>query len=180
MDALLHIYEGHGSTAYFGEAVTVAEHGLQAAHFAKAAGAGDELIAAALLHDVGHLIGSAPADIADWTDDARHELVGSRWLNRYFGPGVSEPVRLHVSAKRYLCATAPDYLKALSPASVVTLSLQGGPMASAELRAFEAEACFLDAVRLRRWDDEAKIPCLPTPAFADYRILIEALAAERR
>lgn len=175
-DELLAIYGGRGAEAYFGEPVTVTGHSLQAAHFARIAGAPDALVVAALLHDIGHLIETAPPDIADWKTDAHHELVGCRWLAARFGPEVSEPVRLHVPAKRYLCATDPAYFATLSPASVVTLGLQGGPMPRAEVETFEAEPFFRDAVRLRRWDDEGKIAGLPTPDFAHCRPLIERLA----
>ena len=103
-------------------------HALQAAYFAQQDGAPAQLVLAALLHDIGHLVQDAPADIADWTVDARHEEIGSRWLARRFGPEIAGPVRLHVPAKRYLCATDPMYLAKLSQASVHTLKLQGGPM----------------------------------------------------
>jgi gamma-butyrobetaine dioxygenase len=175
-DEIFSLYEGQGASAYFGEAVTVAEHGLQTAYFAEKAGASDGLTIAALLHDIGHLIELAPTDVGDWVADAYHERVGSLWLARHFGPQVSEPVRLHVGAKRYLCAIKPGYFRALSPASVVTLGLQGGPMSMAEANAFEMETYFEDAVRLRQWDDKAKIPGLPTPNFVDYRTRIENIA----
>ncbi len=178
-DELLSIYGEGGAAAYFGEAVSMTEHGLQAAYFAQASGASDALIIAALLHDVGHLIAAAADDLADWKTDAQHELTGSRWLAARFGPEVSEPVRLHVSAKRYLCATDPAYFGKLSPASVVTLKLQGGPMSSAEIAAFEAEPHHRQAIRVRQWDDQGKIPGLRTPDFAHYRALIDRLAAAR-
>ena len=174
---LLILYGGRGAAAYFGEAVTVTEHSLQAAHFAQRADAPDGLAIAALLHDIGHLIEPVPGDIADWKTDARHELAGFRWLASRFGPDVCEPVRLHVPAKRYLCATDPAYLSALSPASVVTLRLQGGPMARAEADAFEAEPYFREAIRLRQWDDQSKIAGLRVPDLASYRPLIERLAS---
>jgi predicted HD phosphohydrolase len=104
-DEVLSIYARCGSAAYFGEAVSMTEHALQAAYFARAADASDALVIAALLHDIGHLIEAVPDDIADWHSDARHELSGSRWLSRRFGPEVCEPVRLHVPAKRFLCAS---------------------------------------------------------------------------
>lgn len=174
---LLALYGGRGAAAYFGEAVTVTEHSLQAAYFAQRADAPDGLIIAALLHDIGHLIEPVPGDIADWKTDARHELVGCRWLASRFGPEVSEPVRLHVPAKRYLCATDPAYFGALSSASVVTLRLQGGPMSRDEADAFGAEPYFRDAIRLRQWDDQSKIAGLRVPDFATYRPMIERLAA---
>jgi [1-hydroxy-2-(trimethylamino)ethyl]phosphonate dioxygenase len=175
-DEVLSIYGRGGSAAYFGEAVNMTEHGLQAAHFAQLADAPDALVIAALLHDIGHLIDSAPDDIADWTSDAQHELSGARWLAARFGPEVSEPVRLHVPAKRYLCATDPDYFTRLSPASVVTLKLQGGPMSRVQIAAFEAEARHREAVLVRQWDDQGKMAGLATPDLAHYRALIDRLA----
>jgi [1-hydroxy-2-(trimethylamino)ethyl]phosphonate dioxygenase len=175
VDELFSIYRGSGADAYFGEPVTVTEHSLQAAHFAQRSGASQSLVIAALLHDIGHLIEFVPGDIADWTIDAGHELVGSHWLARHFGQEVSEPVRLHVPAKRYLCATDAAYFDMLSPASVVTLRLQGGPMSRIEADAFEAEQYFREAVTLRRWDDQAKIAKFPTPDLAYYAPLIEKL-----
>jgi len=175
-DEIFAIYARHGAQAYFGEEVSMSEHGLQAAHFAQQDNAPDTLLLAALLHDIGHLTESVPADISEWVKDARHERSGSRWLAKHFGPEVSEPVRLHVPAKRYLCATEPPYFAQLSAASVATLKLQGGPMAAAEIAAFESEPYWREAVRVRRWDDQGKIAGLKTPEFAHYRPLIERLA----
>jgi gamma-butyrobetaine dioxygenase len=176
-DEVLSIYARGGAVLYFGEPVTVSEHCLQAAHFAQAAGAPEALVLAALLHDVGHLIEAVPDDIADWKIDGRHEITGGRWLAARFGPAVSEPVRLHVPAKRYLCATDPGYFSKLSSASVVTLRLQGGSMSRAERAAFEAEPYHREAVRIRQWDDQGKIAGLRTADFAHYRLLIDRLAA---
>jgi phosphonate degradation associated HDIG domain protein len=175
-DELVAIYTRRGSAAYFGESVTMTEHGLQAAYFAQEHGAGDALVLAALLHDVGHLIEAVPDDITDWKTDAGHELSGSRWLGKRFDAAVSEPVRLHVGAKRYLCATYPAYFDRLSAASVITLKLQGGAMSAAEVAAFEAEAWHRDAVLLRRWDDQGKVKGLKTPSFESYADLIERMA----
>ena len=175
-DEILAAYARRGTQAYFGEPVSIVEHGQQAAHFAREDGAGDALIVAALLHDVGHLLGDAPDELADWHSDAHHEDSGSAWLARRFGPDVTDPVRLHVAAKRYLCATAPAYFAKLSPASVVTLKLQGGPMSAAEVAAFRAEPHWREAVRLRLCDDRGKVPGLVTRELADYRDLIESVA----
>jgi [1-hydroxy-2-(trimethylamino)ethyl]phosphonate dioxygenase len=175
-DEILAIYQKGGSSAYFGESVSMTEHALQAAFFARAAGAPPGLIVAALLHDIGHLIDDVPGDIADWTTDAHHEQVGSRWLARRFRPEVSEPVRLHVPAKRYLLATDAEYFAKLSAASVITLKLQGGPMAAHEVAEFETELFHRDAVRVRQWDDQGKVAGLKTPGLGDYRALIEAMA----
>ena len=170
------IYDRRGASAYFGEAVSVAEHSLQAAYFAQAANAPDTLVIAALLHDVGHLVGGAPDDLAEWTEDAHHELIGGGWLAKRFGPEVAEPVRLHVPAKRYLCATDPGYFEKLSAASVVTLKLQGGPMTAPEIAAFEAKPYWREAIRVRQWDDEGKVAGLHTPDFSTYAALIDRLA----
>jgi gamma-butyrobetaine dioxygenase len=176
-DELISIYAQRGSAAYFGEAVTTTDHSLQAACFARASNASDALVVAALLHDIGHLVDSVPEDIAEWTTDTGHELTGSRWLAARFGPEVWEPVRLHVPAKRYLCATDPAYFGRLSPASVLTLKLQGGPMSQAEVAAFEAEPYRREAVLVRQWDDQGKIAGLRTPDFSSYRAIIDRLAA---
>jgi phosphonate degradation associated HDIG domain protein len=175
-EEILAIFQKHGSSAYFGESVSMTEHALQAAYFARTAAAPPALVVAALLHDIGHLVDDVPSDIADWTVDAHHEQVGSRWLAQRFRPEVSEPVRLHVPAKRYLLATDDQYFAKLSPASVVTLKLQGGPMAAHEVAQFETERYYQEAVRVRLWDDQGKVAGLKTPELGDYRALIEALA----
>ncbi len=174
-DEITELFTRRGGAAYFGEPVSMTQHSLQAAYFAQADAAPPALVIAALLHDVGHLIEDVPDDLEDWKIDARHEEVGSRWLASRFPLSVSEPVRLHVPAKRYLCATDSAYFAKLSSASVVTLKLQGGPMSPAETVGFESEPFHRDAVRVRRWDDAGKVAGLATPGLADYRVLIEAL-----
>jgi phosphonate degradation associated HDIG domain protein len=176
VEEILRLFAARGASEYFGEAVSVVDHGLQTAHFARAAGAPGPLVLAALLHDIGHLLDEVPADIADWHSDARHEQVGSDWLTPRFGPSVADPVRLHVAAKRYLCATSPGYFTKLSPASVLTLKLQGGAMPADEVAAFEREPYFREAVRVRVWDDRSKVVGLATAPLSDYRDLIESLA----
>jgi phosphonate degradation associated HDIG domain protein len=175
-DEILAIFHKRGSDAYFGESVSMTEHALQAAYFAQTAAAPPALIVAALLHDIGHLVDDVPSDIADWTADAHHEQIGSHWLATRFRPEVSEPVRLHVPAKRYLLATDAKYFAKLSPASVITLKLQGGPMAAHEVAKFETERFHKEAVRVRQWDDQGKVAGLKTPSLGDYRALIEKLA----
>jgi [1-hydroxy-2-(trimethylamino)ethyl]phosphonate dioxygenase len=175
-DEVMAIYQTRGAEAYFGECVSMTEHGLQAAHFAQAEGAPETLLLAALLHDIGHLLEPVADAIEDWTRDAHHEEIGARWLAKRFGPNVSEPVRLHVAAKRYLCATDGGYLARLSSASVHTLKLQGGPMAPREVTQFEAQPFWREAVRVRRWDDQGKVAGLRTVTLRDYTDLIERLA----
>lgn len=177
-DEILEVFAKRGSGAYFGESVSMVEHALQAAYFAQAAAAPPSLVVAALLHDIGHLVVEVPDDLADWTEDARHEDVGSAWLADRFSAEVCEPVRLHVPAKRYLCATNAHYSSQLSPASVVTLKLQGGPMSVAEVSRFETERYHKEAVQVRQWDDRGKIAGLVTPRLEDYRALIEGLARD--
>jgi len=174
---IFRLFERRGADAYFGEPVSITEHALQAAYFGARESAPPPLMLAALLHDIGHLIMDVPDDIAEWTSDAHHEESGSRWLAERFAAAVSEPVRLHVAAKRYLCATDAGYAAKLSPASIHTLKLQGGPMDAREVAAFEAQRFFREALCLRRWDDLGKVAGLRTPGLAAHRALIETLAA---
>jgi phosphonate degradation associated HDIG domain protein len=174
---ILALYDSRGTQAYFGERVSMTEHGLQAAHFAELEGAPETLVLAALLHDIGHLIEPQPDALEDWTLDAHHEVSGARWLARHFDAAISEPVRLHVPAKRYLCATDAAYMTQLSTASVHTLKLQGGAMPPREIASFEAEPFSREAVRLRRWDDQGKVAGLKTRALRSYAPLIERLAS---
>ena len=173
-DEILAIYAARGDGAYFGERVSMTQHGLQAAWFAQVERAPEPLIIAGLLHDVGHLLEAVPDDLADWTSDARHEETGARWLAGRFGPEISEPVRLHVPAKRYLCATDAGYLRCLSSASVHTLALQGGPMSVEETRAFEREPYYREAVRVRHWDDQGKVAGLTVPPLEAYLDMLKA------
>lgn len=162
------LFARRGAEEYHGEAVTQLEHALQSASAAERAAAEPELVVAALLHDIGHLLHSYGQDAADRGIDDRHESLGDRFLRKHFGRGVAEPVRLHVAAKRYLCAVNPAYLAELSPASQRSLELQGGPMSVAEVADFEREEFHAWAVRLRRWDDLAKVPGLQTPELKHY------------
>ena len=174
-DEILALFERRGAGAYFGESVSMTEHALQAAYFAQGAAASPGLIVAALLHDIGHLVEEVPDDLADWTADAHHEEIGGHWLAKRFRAEVSEPVRLHVPAKRYLLATDAKYFAKLSPASVITLKLQGGPMTAYEVAKFETERFYREAVRVRQWDDQGKVAGLKTPGLGSYRALIEEL-----
>lgn len=173
IEYVLGLFRERGSAAYFGEPVSQCEHALQAAWAAEKEGAPAELIAAALLHDLGHLLHPLPENCAEQGMDDRHEELGARWLERHFGPAVSEPVRLHVSAKRYLCAADPSYLGQLSAASRLSLRLQGGPFSPDQLREFTDNPHAAAAVRLRRWDEEAKVAGLRTPGFDHFRRYLE-------
>jgi gamma-butyrobetaine dioxygenase len=160
---------------YLGESVTVAEHQLRTAARAAAAGAPPALVAAALLHDVGHVLDTDAAEALGRGEDIRHEDTGAAWLARWFGPEVTEPVRLHVAAKRYLCATEAGYYDLLSPSSRQTLAMQGGPMAGAELAAFQAGPQAAAAAAVRRWDDGGKDPNVQVVPLAAYDDLLVAL-----
>ena len=159
-----------GAEEYGGEKVTQLQHGLQCAMLAEQEGASDALIAAALLHDIGHMIdipvGETAESVAVKGVDTMHEDVAASFLTRWFGDDVIEPIRHHVDAKRYLCFMEPDYFDGLSEASVRSLELQGGAFDEAQARVWIAQPFAEDGVRLRRWDDLAKDPdadTQPTP-----------------
>ena len=169
---ILSVFRQRGGEMYGSEAVTQLEHALQAASLARQSCASSELIAAALLHYSGHLLGDdaarrGTAQMPQNLDDA-HEERGRRWLRDHFGPQVSDPVRLHVAAKRYLCTVEPEYLECLSPTSLQSFHDQGGTMSHEEVQAFESEANYEAALSLRRWDDTAKIVGQKTPAIEDF------------
>lgn len=172
---ILQVLEHHGHESYFGEPVSQLEHALQCAHLAVQERASNALIAAALLHDVGHLLHHEGEAAADGGIDAVHENLGESWLSQYFGPGVTRPVAMHVAAKRYLCAIDKTYLAGLSLASLKSLQLQGGAMSVQEVAEFEANEFAGDAVRLRHWDDLAKIPDARVPPLSDYTRILESL-----
>jgi phosphonate degradation associated HDIG domain protein len=174
VDEIFHMFREYGASAYLGESVSMTEHMLQSAYAAEQEGAEPRLVAAALLHDYGHFIHDHDEDAAERGIDTRHEQVGHAFLSEHFGPEVSEPIRMHVAAKRYLCATDPAYMDELSPASILSLELQGGPYSAAEVEAFERSPYAQDAVRLRRWDDVGKIAGLETPDLEHYRPVLEA------
>jgi phosphonate degradation associated HDIG domain protein len=176
---LADIFERRGAEDYLGEPVTVAEHMLQGAALAEKEGASDALVAAALLHDIGHFTSEFGTYSPDDTEDRRHDEAGAEVLAPFFPPVVVECVRLHVAAKRYLCATDPTYFAKLSPASVHTLSLQGGPMSEAEAVEFRKNPFHAEAVRVRIWDEGGKVPGMKTKAFRDYEPLLEKVVAGR-
>jgi len=172
------LFKRRGHQAY-GEGVTELQHALQSAHLAKTDDAPDHLTVAALLHDIGHLLHGLPEDVAEQGVDAHHEQIGEKWLNKRFGSKISRPVGLHVTAKRHQCTVNPDYLKQLSSASAKSFILQGGKMSGAEIRAFEKDPFFNEALQLRTWDDHAKDPEMKTPPLKHYLPLVQvALVSE--
>jgi gamma-butyrobetaine dioxygenase len=177
-DALSRLFADEGDGEYLGEAVTVAQHMLQTGAAARAAGATRSLVVAAVVHDVGHFTGVVSGrDLMAGTDN-HHDEAAATWLSQWFGPAVTEPVRLHVAAKRYLCAAEPGYFGLLSPESVRTLALQGGPMTPEQAAAFESLPYAPDAVAVRRWDDEAKDPAVTPPEFGHFQALLRALLGQ--
>ncbi|MEM7429138.1 MAG: phosphonate degradation HD-domain oxygenase [Pseudomonadota bacterium] len=168
LDEIERMIETKGSDLYGSEAVTQRQHALQCAALAEQNNAPASLIAAALLHDIGHLLDKDFEAALERGEDRFHENSGEAFLKLHFGPEVTEPVRMHVDAKRYLCATDRDYHDKLSPASRHTLRIQGGPMSEEEAEAFIGQPYASDAVRLRLWDDLGKDPKMETETVGHY------------
>ena len=168
LDTILDTLRRRGGESYLGEDVSLQQHMLQAASLAEQSGADSSQIAAALLHDYGHFVHDLDEDCAEQGLDSCHEEVGAEWLADYFEPAVTEPIRLHVPAKRYLCAVEPAYFEGLSSASILSLKLQGGKMTAEEVRQFEDNPFSQQAVQLRRWDDLAKDPQQTTPTLEHF------------
>lgn len=173
IDDIFKLFNERGHRQY-GEDVTELQHALQCAMFAARAGEPDSVVAACLLHDYGHLLHNLGEDIAEQGLDAQHEELGSDHLALYFPPKIVTPIRLHVTAKRYLCWQQPDYFNGLSEASQLSLQLQGGAMMEEEANAFEQNPHSDAAIRLRRYDDAGKIKDLATPELEAYRSLLES------
>lgn len=168
LDDISALFERKGAAQYSGEPVTQLEHALQCALLAEQAGADDELVTAALLHDLGHLLndqGESPT--LRGTDDL-HQFYALPFLRGLFSERVLDAIRWHVDAKRYLCASRPDYEASLSDDSKRSLALQGGVFSPADARAFLDRPHAKEAVRVRLWDDAAKQAGLPTPPLAHY------------
>lgn len=180
LDEIADLYARWGDEHY-DEALSQRDHALQTAALAEADGASDELIVAALLHDVGHLLDLRAADREGSLGgaDRRHDTVGARYLADVFPPAVTDPIAGHVQAKRYLCAIDAGYHDALSDGSKRSLERQGGPMSPTEVAAFELEPGFDAAVRLRRWDDGGKLDGVTTTSFDERRPLLTQVTARR-
>ena len=171
---ILEPFEQNGNLHY-GEGVTELAHALQAAYLAHEAGENESMIAAALLHDYGHLVHCLGESIAEQGVDANHETVGANALGKWFPTSVTEPIRWHVAAKRYLCAAELGYFDQLSPASVLSLQLQGGPMNPEEVVEFSARPFAEEADRLRRYDDQAKRPGATVLELTHYHNILPGL-----
>lgn len=168
---LADLFAQRGDLSY-GEDVSQLEHALQTAHHARMDDAPPALVAAALLHDVGHMLQKAGENAAELGIDTRHEHIGAGYLARAFGPEVTEPIRLHVAAKRYRVTVEPAYLQGLSKASLQSLALQGGPMSESEVEAFLATPAARPALRLRGYDEAGKVPDAEVADFDSYRDLL--------
>lgn len=177
IDAIFEAFDRHGALNY-GERVSQLEHMLQSAELAIADGASDALVAAALLHDIGHFDVPEPEDAENLQADMAHEVVAARSLATLFGPDVWRPVALHVAAKRYLCATEDGYEAGLSPASLGSLKVQGGTFTREQADRFERLPYAQDAIRLRRYDDGAKRAGWKSPPLSTYRSMLEGLRVQ--
>jgi len=168
LDEITAIYIGRATGPYGLSHINQLAHAVQSGHHARSRGLTTSVVVAALLHDIGHMVhtlGEHPAAIG--IDDC-HETIGAEWLTRYFGPEVTEPIRLHVAAKRYLCTVESDYFDKLSRDSVESLRLQGGRMTEEEVADFQQKMYWQDAVALRRIDELAKDPLGPMPDFTEF------------
>ena len=176
VDDVVALYAGWGEQRY-DETVSQLDHALQTAALARADGAADPLVLAALLHDVGHLLELRDDGVrtGDVDVDLVHEGRGARWLASMYPPSVTAPIALHVAAKRYRCAVDPTYHDGLSAGSARSLVRQGGPMSPAELGRFEARPGHADAVALRGWDDGGKVDGLAVAPFDAYAELMGRL-----
>jgi len=173
---VMRLFQSKGNSDYIGEPVSSEEHALQAAAMGKKAGFSDDAVLAALLHDVGHLIGLDDPTKGRMEDCGvvDHENLGGDWLRSLgFSEKVSTLVRRHVDAKRYLCCVKPGYHDNLSEASKTTLRHQGGPMSPEEAKAFENDELFKTILAMRHWDEAAKVPGKAVPDLSSYKDMME-------
>jgi len=173
VDFIADIFTRRGAESYLGENVTMSEHMLQGALLAEQAGASDTMVAGALLHDIGHYTNEFGDDYIEQGIDNLHAEAGAKVLAPFFPTAVTDCIRYHVAAKRYLCATDAEYFAKLSDASVKTLELQGGPMSADEVAAFAKNPNLAAILQVRIWDDQGKVPGLRTPAFDHYAPLLQ-------
>ena len=178
VDTALELLEKAAAHSYGGEPVSQLAHALQCAHQAEQEQAADELVAAALLHDLGHMLHDLGEDATQQDIDDKHEVRALHLLRRAFGGAVLEPIRLHVDAKRYLCQVDTAYYDTLTPASKASLALQGGPFSAEQARRFIAQPQAPEAARLRVWDDHAKTPGVATPLLEHYAEVMRRCASQ--
>ena len=172
---IMDLFPRRGAEEYMGEPLSMAQHMEQTAACAVAGNASNELIVAALLHDIGHFVGDFPIDALENGIDNDHENVAAEFLAPYFPQSVTEPIRLHVPAKKYLCATDKNYFDQLSDASKQTLVVQGGIMNSEEVKQFETNRYYREAVQLRKYDDNGKVANKTIHPIIHYQSLLSSL-----
>lgn len=180
VEEVIHLIQSRGAARYSGEAVTQREHALQCAMLAQQAGASSELIGAALLHDLGHLIQAGDGKNGMPENDDLHQYMAIPFLRPLFGSALLDPIRLHVDAKRYLCFADADYWASLSPVSQQSLQQQGGKFTAAEAAAFIQQPFARDAIRLRIWDDQAKTAGRDTPDLAHFASVLQQCVSDPR
>jgi phosphonate degradation associated HDIG domain protein len=176
VDELGALYALRADRRYGLASINQRAHALQAAHLARERGLTEAVVVAALLHDIGHMVHGLGEHAAAHGVDDQHERIGADWLEPWFGQDVTEPIRLHVQAKRYLCTVEPGYFANLSSDSVESLALQGGCMSEAEMLAFRMMPGWKDALALRRIDERAKDPSVIVPGFEEYIASIRVCA----
>lgn len=177
VDRIYALFAEFGGQDY-GEYVSQLDHALQCAHLAQRDGAPDTIVAAALLHDIGQFIEQAGEQAEASGMDGHHEHRGGALLRPYFPPSVIAPIVMHVDAKRYLCAREPGYREGLSPASELSLRLQGGPFTPEQAAEFETDIHFDEAIQVRRYDDAGKMQDMPVPPLESYRDLLNRLVIQ--
>jgi len=175
VDFILDLFARRGNDEYMGEAVSMAQHMEQTAACAVADGATNDLVIAALLHDIGHFVGDFPIDALESGNDNLHELAGAKFLETCYPASVTEPIRLHVAAKKYLCALDEQYFAQLSAASVQSLQVQGGPMSEAEIETFESSPYHQAAIKLRHYDEEGKVAGVDIKSAQSYQNMLQSL-----
>jgi len=175
VDFIGSIFEKRGDEEYLGEPVTMGQHMLQGATMAEKSREPDEIIIGTLLHDIGHFTSEFGTFSMEDTEDRYHEDAGAAVLEQFFPKVITDCCRHHVAAKRYLCATDPEYFQKLSTASVHSLNLQGGPMSEAELKDFEKNPNLKKILKVRLYDDAGKIPDMITPSFWHFAPLVQKM-----
>ena len=175
VDFIGSIFEKRGDEEYLGEPVTMGQHMLQGATMAEKSREPDEIIIGTLLHDIGHFTSEFGTFSMEDTEDRYHEDAGAAVLEQFFPKVITDCCRHHVAAKRYLCATDPEYFQKLSTASIHSLNLQGGPMSEAELKDFEKNPNLKKILKVRLYDDAGKIPDMITPSFWHFAPLVQKM-----
>ena len=175
VDFIGSIFEKRGDEEYLGEPVTMGQHMLQGATMAEKSREPDEIIIGTLLHDIGHFTSEFGTFSMEDTEDRYHEDAGAAVLEQFFPKIITDCCRHHVAAKRYLCATDPEYFQKLSTASIHSLNLQGGPMSEAELKDFEKNPNLKKILKVRLYDDAGKIPDMVTPSFWHFAPLVQKM-----